>query len=1748
MADNVIGIKFGVAGGKSLSGESGSLIKSQLEAIASKINLKVNVDRTHFSKQLDVLKKDLEKKLGNLNININTNTAKSSRSGTGSSGTGKAGKEAKGFAELQAQLHKLYTLKLQVAKLDQDSVAGVKAAQQLEVQNNLYEEQKKLALEKKTISEQEEKKLAEQQEKLKSVLTIEQERLRTAKSQKAQTEEQTKIATPIVQEKLLNKAQSLYSDNGFDDVLKRSAQAQQMVDTFYAKVQSTLGKEGGATAIEVRALNKEFIEIETQLKKIGVETDTLGNKLKDTFQSKIIQTLAYAIVGILTRAMSQVYSNIVEIDSAITDLQIATGKTRDETEKLVTSYAKLAKELGATVTEITSAADTWLRQGYDVAETNQLITNTLMLAKLGQIEAADAAKALTSAMKGYKVEVADSIGIVDKFTAVDMEAAVSAGDIATAMAETAASADVAGVSMDKLIGYIATVAEVTQDGAESVGTFYKTLFARMGNVAAGVDIDEEGESLSDVETVLNSLGFTLRDSMGEFRNFGTVLDEVAAKWEHFTSVEQHQIATAFAGTRQQEKFIVLMENYGAALDYASTAASSSGTAEDKYTEAYLNSLEAKLDSLTAAWQSFSQNFLDTELVKGAVSVLTGIVTALDWIVSNVNILQVAISLLLSMGITTAVGKIAPLLQRIGASIKNIGVSIKTAFGKSFKQNLKATCTELQKTKVALEENNEGFEDLAKNTDYTADALKNHYKQAINSGDATQYYADATTLTVEQQSKLNELGKQQGVLMGQQAAQTAQLTGQLNALATSMSLVAGVGTMVISILSGFENTGAQITTIVVSIAVILGITIPLIVKLVKTGVQGIKAALNSLNSIPIIAIITAILTAIMALINAITWLCQADERAKEAAQENAEALQEEADALREVSDAAKEASDGISELIDEIKELTDEMSNADWYHYLDELGGSINDLYGDEELSSLQAINKLLGTAYTYDELMRMSTEERLALLDKINNASIEETRNQQRATYEAQKAASTATVQAEGMKEKVKTDGSYVVDEFLDEIYAGNEEGINLYNTGGKNLKIEIDSENAKDFVEKVQKITDAYEDKYKYNLGALQSNDIYMYFADALAKGKEALQTQTADALNYLNSTVQVAGMQVSVDLNAEDLEAEYNRVLEEISNAVKKDATIDTALTEGVLEAANITEYATAYIATNYEDLYNAVNKSTEGIVVALKDLVDILEEVQDEYDLLVDAMDEMSDTGILSANTIKKIKEEFHELMEYLQETANGYTLLDGALSKYMNTISQKYMDDVKAAQEYFDKIYAEYEASSDKSVEAYEKVVAAQKTLNNAISNAKNWQIVEATLEREGLQQQYTDMLEEQSDALDEQCEKYKDLCEIRKDLLETYQEEIDAQKELEQKQRSVADLQTQLALAKLDKSASGQARARELESQLQEAQDELDEYTLEQAIEDICADIDDAMTEYEEFINSQIEAIEAKIESIVSMSTADIVTAIKEGGETPVSSEDTEEGVSSSGDTYNNAINSASDSAGKTISEATTAPKKEEEKEPVWVTSGKLTSGVSIGSGLSGLSDNARKNDDVDVTIDGKTFDLLAGDVVSSSIVGKLNQLNGGSGKAGDIVAYDGKLYIFDKKGDWRKMADDWDSADSAAAKYLTKLNEQESHHTGGFAGNVTSLRSNEVFAKLLKGELVSTPQQMDRFINSTLPNIINASSGAGANIQNNSPLIEIHCGDVYEDTMPVLKDLVTQAVEKIEQNMKSALSRTGYRK
>lgn len=404
-----------------------------------------------------------------------------------------------------------------------------------------------------------------------------------------------------------------------------------------------------------------------------------GGTVRDAFSAYTLANLLERGIDKIEDAAREAVDTVKELDDAAVQLQLATGSSRSEAKNMISGYRELGNELGNLTLNVAESADAWLRQGKSAEETNTLIADSVKLSTLGQINSADATEYLTSAMNGYGVAVEDVSKITDKLSSIDLVSATSAGGLAEAMSRTATSANIAGVSMDRLLAILATTGEVTQKSMSTIGESYKTIFARMRDIKAGnlSSVGEDGtiEDLSDVEIVLNSLGIKLRDSNQEFRNFQTVLDEVAAGWKNYTSVQQAAIAKAFAGQRQQENFLVLMENYDRVLKYTSVAANSEGATEEKF-GAYLDSLEAKTNKLKNSLEQLATDTITDELYSGF---LEGATAASDF-ARETDLVKTALTGLGTAGVTYAITHLITLFQNTAAQVTALGGGLQGLWG------------------------------------------------------------------------------------------------------------------------------------------------------------------------------------------------------------------------------------------------------------------------------------------------------------------------------------------------------------------------------------------------------------------------------------------------------------------------------------------------------------------------------------------------------------------------------------------------------------------------------------------------------------------------------------------------------------------------------------------------------------------------------------------------------------------------------------------------------------------------------------------------------------------------------------------------------------------------------------------------------------------------------------------------------------------------------------------------------------
>ena len=163
---------------------------------------------------------------------------------------------------------------------------------------------------------------------------------------------------------------------------------------------------------------------------------TYASQLEDAIKGSV---RTFSLFSIVTRIMykfmnslRQCVNTMKELDKVQMDLRVVTGNSKEGIQELTKSYSELGFKLGLTTKEVAESANTWLRQGYSISETNKLIEATAKLSKLGMVDAASASRYLTSAIKGFHMEASEAESVVDRLVTLDMKYAASAGDIAQA--------------------------------------------------------------------------------------------------------------------------------------------------------------------------------------------------------------------------------------------------------------------------------------------------------------------------------------------------------------------------------------------------------------------------------------------------------------------------------------------------------------------------------------------------------------------------------------------------------------------------------------------------------------------------------------------------------------------------------------------------------------------------------------------------------------------------------------------------------------------------------------------------------------------------------------------------------------------------------------------------------------------------------------------------------------------------------------------------------------------------------------------------------------------------------------------------------------------------------------------------------------------------------------------------------------------------------------------------------------------
>ena len=668
-------------------------------------------------------------------------------------------------------------------------------------------------------------------------------------------------------------------------------------------------------------------------------------------------------VNLFKRAVRSAFETVKELDAAMTETAVVTDFSVGDMWDQLPRYTKAANELGTTTLGAYQTMTLFYQQGLKTNEVFEIGTETMKMARIANMDYADATDKMTAALRGFNMELNETSAqrVNDVYSELAAITAADTNEIATAMTKTASIADSANMEFETTAAFLSQIIETTRESAETAGTAMKTVVARFQELkkdpAEIGEVDGEIVDANKIETALRTINVALRDTSGQFRDLDDVFLEIASKWNTLDTNTQRYIATMAAGSRQQSRFIAMMSNYDRTMELVNAANNSAGASQKQF-EKTTESLESKLNKLSNAWNAFTMNLANSEVIKFVVDLLTNLLTTInsliDGISGNNDILKTFVAALGSI-LAFKVGRsvLKGGFASFTSAFKEQGTTSGKAFRKAFIDEF-STIGSFAKKRISGMKDLKNLWSTAKSGTInipevkfdpsdlkTKEQLWKDFKIEIGASiDENQletlkkeFESGWSTKPSEAVGKLDEKLKEANKTTLTQKASQQQLQQETQRLGNSYAalgtILLGVGAAAHAVADGFEKAGNTkaadgVRTIANTFMILGGVlqTIPALATWASSAiVAGSKAASLAIKAIPIIGWIAAAVAAVGTLIGVIDAFIESDTERAERFKKNAEQTKKDAEEIKNKYEELNSTISDLSGRQEDLKNLT-----------------------------------------------------------------------------------------------------------------------------------------------------------------------------------------------------------------------------------------------------------------------------------------------------------------------------------------------------------------------------------------------------------------------------------------------------------------------------------------------------------------------------------------------------------------------------------------------------------------------------------------------------------------------------------------------------------------------------------------------------------------------------------------------------------------------------------------------------------
>lgn len=433
--------------------------------------------------------------------------------------------------------------------------------------------------------------------------------------------------------------------NDIDAWLKRNSAAAKDFGAELKRIQSEIVNADGA---KLTKLKQEFISV----KKEAAAAGKTGLSFADQVKKLLPAVSAIQVVQRGVEVVKKMATEVVTVDTAMTELKRVTSLSATEYENLYDSMTQSAKKYGAQLDTMINSTASWVRLGFDANTANKLAEVSTMYQHVTDLDEATAVKNLVTAYKGYQDQLLattnnDSVAAVEKvadiFDKLGNELPVTAAQVGAGMNKWASVAQSAGATIEEAAAMTVGSGSVTQDFDQAGSSLKISTLRIMGMKGAleelGEEVDDDVASISSMQTkILNLTGGAVNifEKDGKsFRNIFEIFRDIANILPKLDDTDRSKLLETIAGKNRSNSILAMLQNWDEVERALTAANDAAGTAREE-NDIYMDSIQGKIDSLKASWQALSNTVVDSNILKSGLDFVNGIVDGLDTIVGKIG--------------------------------------------------------------------------------------------------------------------------------------------------------------------------------------------------------------------------------------------------------------------------------------------------------------------------------------------------------------------------------------------------------------------------------------------------------------------------------------------------------------------------------------------------------------------------------------------------------------------------------------------------------------------------------------------------------------------------------------------------------------------------------------------------------------------------------------------------------------------------------------------------------------------------------------------------------------------------------------------------------------------------------------------------------------------------------------------------------------------------------------------------------